>query len=51
MSVIIHIMHTLPTAEIVSEKKNARAWVSMVSYKKRQIKIKILKRKKILGAV
>ena len=36
---------TLPTAEILSGK-NARAWVSIVLYLKKQMKIKILKRKK-----
>ena len=41
---------TLPTAEILSIK-NARGWVSMVLYLKKKIKIKILKQKKILGAV
>ena len=40
------ILHTtLPTAEILNDK-NARAWVSMVSYLKRWMKIRILKRKK-----
>ena len=34
---------TLPTAEILSGK-NARAWVSMVSYLKKEMEIKILKR-------
>ena len=42
---------TLPAAEILSGK-HARAWVSMVLYlKKKRIKIKILKQKKILGAI
>ena len=39
----------LPTAEILSGK-NARAWVSMVLYVKKLIKIKILKRKKNPGS-
>ena len=34
--------HTVPIAEILSVK-NARAWVSMVSYLKKRMKIKILK--------
>ena len=38
-------MYTVPIAEILSGK-NARAWVSMVLYLKKEIKIKILKRKK-----
>ena len=41
---------TLPTADILSGK-NARAWVSMVLYLKKQKKIKILKQNKILGAL
>ena len=41
----IPLHFTLPTAEILSGK-NARAWVSMVLYLKKQMKIKILKRKK-----
>ena len=36
---------TLPIAKIISAK-NARAWVSMVSYLKKELKIKILERKK-----
>ena len=40
---------TLPTAEILSGK-NARAWVSMVLYLKKSIKIKMLKRKKNPGS-
>ena len=42
-------VNTLPTAEILSGK-NVRAWVSMLSYLKKEMKIKILKRKKS-GAV
>ena len=42
-------LYTLPTAEILSGK-NARAWVSMVLYLKKLIKIKILKRKKNPGS-
>ena len=41
---------TVPIADILSGK-NVRAWVSMVLYLKKLIKIKILKRKNILGAV
>ena len=41
--------NTLPTAEILSGK-NARAWVSMVLYLKKLMKIKILKRKKNPGS-
>ena len=37
-------MYTLPTAEILSGK-NARAWVSMVLYLKKEMKIKISKQK------
>ena len=36
---------TLPTADILGGK-NARAWVSMVSYLKKLMKIKMLKRKR-----
>ena len=36
------ILITLPTVELLSDK-NARAWVSIVSYLKKQMKIKILK--------
>ena len=47
-----YLLNTLPTAEILSGE-NARAWVSMVLYLKKWIKIKVskLKKKKILGAV
>ena len=38
-------LFTLPTAEILSGK-NGRAWVSMVLYFEKEMKIKILKRKK-----
>ena len=41
---------TVPIARIISVK-NARAWVSMVSYLTKYIKTKILKREKILGAI
>ena len=43
------IMFTLPIAEILSGK-NVRAWVSMVLYLKKLMKIKILKRKKNPGS-
>ena len=36
----IPLHFTLPTAEILSGK-NARAWVSMVLYLKKQMKIKV----------
>ena len=36
---------TVPIAEILSGK-NARAWVSMVLYLKKQMEIRILKQKK-----
>ena len=39
--------YTVPTAKIISDK-NARAWVSMVSYLKK--KWKYQREKKILGA-
>ena len=39
------ILYTLPTAEILSGK-NARAWVSMVLYLKKDMKNKKLKQKK-----
>ena len=42
------ILHTLPTAEILSEK-NARAWISMVLYLKNIYK-NIEAKKKIMGA-
>ena len=41
--------YTLPTAEVLSGK-NARAWVSMVLYLIKCMKIKILKRKKNPGS-
>ena len=43
-----NIQFTLPIAKILSVK-NARAWVSMVSYLKKQNQN--IKKKKILGAV
>ena len=42
--------HTVPIAEILSGE-NARAWVLMILYLKKLIKIKILKRKEVLGAI
>ena len=42
---ILAKLYTLPIAKILSVK-NARVWVSMVSYFKKWMKIKILKRKK-----
>ena len=41
--------YTLPTAEILSGK-NVRAWVSMVLYLKKQMKIKKLKLEKNPGS-
>ena len=43
------IESTLPKAEILTGK-NVRAWVSMVLYLRKYIKIKILKRKKNPGS-
>ena len=45
---IVHV-GTLHTADILSGK-NARAWVSMVLYLKKKIRIKMLKRKKNPGS-
>ena len=42
--------YTLPTAEILSGK-NAWAWISLVSYLKKKIKLKYQNKKEILGAV
>ena len=48
---ILSIDRTLPTIKIISGK-NARAWVSVVSYLKKYMKIEILNREqKILEAI
>ena len=43
------LLGTVPIDKILSVK-NVRAWVSMVSYLKKLIKIRILKRKKNPGS-